>query len=369
MEGSRSGEWAPLSVSPRAPALRGPGGLGACSLRKERGQWFSLLSRFHFPSTRHRPSPPTGGHGGVLHERPSALCPNRHPTRTPQRGGLRRRPRPMAEMRLHCARLRRPFRKVSRIRQNGGARRPPCGADQPAPGPAPRGVAWPLCSPSGRVGIHLEVGHSSTTMEWTQRSSQGGRARHAPASRHTRTVDPTLSRPGPQCGRQTGGVAERPLVVPQRSPRGRSFHPPDAGTKANSTLAPNAVGVTGNGPDGSVRHRPHNDQERRSSTAESGMASECVPGQRARPESVLSNRIHLSLRSATRHPRDLQRRDSAPALFHPAVSSFLRPGLFRKLGIPDPFRSQHARGRRRPLHLLDSVPPNNGRRRLSDQPA
>ena len=215
------------------------GELGACLRRRERGQLSSHLFPFHFPWTSQGPSPLSGVHGEVLHGRPSRLCPNRCPRRTPQRGGERRRPRPTAEMRLQCARRRRPCRMASRSCQSGGARQPLDGAGQPAHGPAPRGAAWRPYLPSGRGGVHLEGGRSSTTMESTRHSLQGGRARPALASLNTRTLHPTLSCPVPQCGRRTGDGGERPLVAPQWSPRDRSLHRPDTRIRTRP-LAPNA---------------------------------------------------------------------------------------------------------------------------------
>jgi hypothetical protein len=104
--------WVSLNVRRRALVLLDAGELGACWRQREGGQWSSLLSPFHFPWTSQGPSPPSGAHGGVLHGRPSSLGPNKHPRRTPQRRGERRRPRQLVEMRLHCARPRRPCRMV-----------------------------------------------------------------------------------------------------------------------------------------------------------------------------------------------------------------------------------------------------------------
>jgi hypothetical protein len=223
--------WANLTVETRALDLRGAGELGACWRRRGRGQWFSLLSLFHFPWTSQGRSPPSGAHGAVLRGRPPRLYPNTRPRQMPQHREIRRRPRQVVEMRLRCAPRRRPGRRVSRSCQNGRAGQPPYGADQPAPVRAPRGDAWRPYSLSSRGGIRPETDHSSATTEWTRRSSQGGRARHALASQNTRTIHPMPCRPWPRCGRQTGDVAERPLAVPQRSPRGRSFHRRDTGTR------------------------------------------------------------------------------------------------------------------------------------------
>ena len=230
-----------LKVRPRALALRGAGELGACWRRRERGQWSSLLSRFHFPWTSQSPSPPSGAHGGVLHGRPSALCPSKHPRRTPQRRELRQRPGPMAEMRLHCARQRRPCRKVSRSRQNGGARQPPSRSRSASSGTCtPRSRLAALFTewsgrnpPRSRSLINDHEVDSAFLTRWAS-TSRTCQPEHQDASSHACLVQ------GHKSGRQTGDGAEQPLVVPQRSPRDRSFHRPDLGARRARPLASNA---------------------------------------------------------------------------------------------------------------------------------